>query len=307
MKRMLFLVNPKAGKKVVKNKIFEMITIFTKAGYHVEFHPTLNANDAALCVEKMGADYDMIVCAGGDGTLDNTVTGLMKLREKGITVPLGYIPCGSTNDFGKSLRLSMNPVKAARDIVKGTVCPVDVGSFGGRNFIYVAAFGIFTDISYSTPQKLKNMLGHSAYILEAFKELSRIDPVNVAAKLDDKVIKGEFLYGQITNSLSVGGMKLIGPRDVSFCDGEFECLFIKKPKSPFELAKILKSILTNKMDSKLIYHTKAKSVKVITEKPVAWTLDGEEGGIFKEVRADNIHKALSLVLKDKSTYDEKNK
>ena len=304
MKKMLFLVNPKAGKKVVKNKIFEMITIFTKAGYHVEFHPTLNANDAALCVEKMGANYDMIVCAGGDGTLDNTVTGLMKLKENGITVPLGYIPCGSTNDFGKSLRLSMNPVKAARDIVKGTECPIDVGVLGGQNFIYVAAFGIFTDISYSTPQKLKNLLGHSAYIMEAFKELSRIDPVKIAARFDDEVVKGEFLYGQITNSLSVGGMKLIGPRDVSFCDGEFECLLIKKPRNPFELAKILKSIAVNKMDPKLVYHTKAKQIKIIGEKPIPWTVDGEEGGIFKEVKAKNINKAITLILNDKSTYGD---
>ncbi len=303
MKKMLFLVNPKAGKKVVKNKIFEMITIFTKAGYHVEFHPTLDANDAALCTERLGANYDMIVCAGGDGTLDNTVTGLMKLKEKGITVPLGYIPCGSTNDFGKSLKLKMDPVKAARDIVRGTECPIDVGVLGGQNFIYVAAFGIFTDISYSTPQKLKNRLGHSAYIIEAFKELSRIEPVKLVARLDNKVIKGEFLYGQITNSLSVGGFKLIGPRDVSFCDGEFECLFIKKPRSPFELAKILKSIATNKMDHKLIYHTKAKSIKIIGEKPISWTVDGEEGGIFKEVTAKNINKAVTLMLRDKSTYD----
>ncbi|MCR4608655.1 MAG: diacylglycerol kinase family lipid kinase [Eubacterium sp.] len=305
MKKMLFLVNPKAGKKVVKNKIFEMITIFTKAGYHVEFHPTLNANDAALCVEKMGANYDMIVCAGGDGTLDNTVSGLMKLQEKGITIPLGYIPCGSTNDFGKSLRLSMNPVKAARDIVKGTECPIDVGVLGRQNFIYVAAFGIFTDISYSTPQKLKNMLGHTAYIMEAFKELSRIDPVKIAARFDNDVIKGEFLYGQITNSLSVGGMKLIGPRDVSFCDGEFECLLIKKPKNPFELAKILKSIAINKMDPELVYHTRARKIQIIGEKPISWTVDGEEGGTFKEVEAKNINKAITLILNDTSTYDER--
>ncbi|MBQ6231582.1 MAG: YegS/Rv2252/BmrU family lipid kinase [Eubacterium sp.] len=306
MKKMLFLVNPKAGKKVVKNKIFEMITIFTKAGYHVEFHPTLDANDAALCAERLGAKYDLIVCAGGDGTLDNTISGMMKLKEQGIDVPLGYIPCGSTNDFGKSLRLSMNPVKASRDIVKGTDCPIDVGVLGGQNFIYVAAFGIFTEISYSTPQKLKNMLGHTAYIIEAFKELSRIDPVKIVARLDDKMVKGEFLYGQITNSLSVGGFKLIGPRDVSFCDGEFECLFIKKPKSPLELAKILKSIATNKMDPKLVYHTKAKDIKIIGEKPISWTVDGEDGGVFKEVTAKNIHKAITLRINDKSTYGEDN-
>ena len=305
MKKMLFVVKPKAGKKVIKNRVYQIINIFSHAGYNVEYHPTKSANDAAEYVEKHGTDYDMIVCAGGDGTLDNTVTGLMGLRRKGLEIPpLGYIPCGSTNDFAKSLKISSDPVQAAKDIVRGTPCPIDVGIFGKENFIYVVAFGIFTDISYSTSQKLKNKLGHSAYIISAFKELARVKPVKLAARIDGKVISGEFLYGQITNSRSVGGFRAIGVKDMSFSDGKFECLFIKKPKNPLELAKILTAIATNKMNPKLMYKCNAKEVVIVGKEPIPWTKDGEYGGTFKKIKTTNGHKAISIVLNDKSAYNK---
>ena len=303
MKKMLFIVNPKAGKKGINDHINRILDIFIRSGYNVEYHPTKGPNDAAEYVEKTGGAYDVIVCAGGDGTLDDTVTVLMKLYDKGVRLPaLGYIPCGSTNDYARSLKLSKNPIKAARDIVSGTPCPVDVGMMGSSNFIYITAFGLFTDISYSTPQKLKNLIGHTAYILEAVKCLFRIETVSLKAKVDDEVVTGDFWYGQITNSRSVGGFRAIGVKEMSFSDGKFECLLIRKPKNLLQLIAILWSIATNKMNPKYIYKRKASKVTVISRKPVAWTTDGEFGGIFKRLVIQNRKRAISIILKDKSRY-----
>ena len=299
--KMLFVYNPHAGKATIRGHLLDLIDIFTKAGYEVTAYPTQSQGDGERRVRERDDGYDIVVCCGGDGTLDEVVSGMMNSNVK---VPIGYVPAGSTNDFAKSLKISSDPVQAAKDIVRGTPCPIDVGIFGKENFIYVVAFGIFTDISYSTSQKLKNKLGHSAYIISAFKELARVKPVKLAARIDGKVISGEFLYGQITNSRSVGGFRAIGVKDMSFSDGKFECLFIKKPKNPLELAKILTAIATNKMNPKLMYKCNAKEVVIVGKEPIPWTKDGEYGGTFKKIKTTNGHKAISIVLNDKSAYNK---
>ncbi len=303
MSKMLFIVNHKAGKRGIKGSLNKILELFNKAGYDVEYHPTKSANDAADYVEKTKGAYDIIVCAGGDGTLDNTVSGLMKLREKGIKLPpLGYIPCGSTNDYARSLKISAKPIEAARDIVRGRACPVDVGTLGNTDFIYITAFGLFTDISYSTSQKLKNFLGHTAYIITAVKCLFRIQTYRLKIEMDDKTVTGDFWYGQVTNSRSVGGFRAIGVKEMSFCDGKYECLFIRKPKNPFQLVAILFSIATNKMNPKYICSEKASKVRVLAKGPVPWTVDGEYGGTLKNVIIRNHKQAIDLVLAKDGGY-----
>ena len=230
MKRLLFIINPKAGRTAIRNDLFEIIMVFSQAGYEVVTYPTQGPEDAERKVRVDGEDYDLIVCAGGDGTLDNTVCGYSKMGHK--KVPLGYIPVGTTNDFARSLRISRKPIEAANQIVNGKCTKVDIGQFADKSFIYIAAFGIFTDVSYNTNQSLKKAIGHSAYIIEGIKNIGNYKGFNLTAQFDEKVITGKYLYGMVTNTLSVGGFKLRGAKHVVLDDGKFDCLFIKMPSTP---------------------------------------------------------------------------
>lgn len=303
MKKMLFVINPKAGRTTIKSSLFEMLNMFSNGGYMIEVYTTKGPGDAAKYINRFGKRYDLVVCAGGDGTLDNTVTGVMKLaRRTKKMLPIGYIPCGSTNDFARSLRISREPVEAARDVLEGDAVPIDIGRIANHYFAYIAAFGAFTDISYSTPQKLKNMLGHSAYILEVFKKLTSLKTYKIRADFDGRVATGEYIYGQITNSLSVGGFRTIGTKHMSFCDGKFECLLIRKPDNVAEFQKIINSILTNDLSQELIVYEKASHILIEGQEEIPWTVDGEFGGNLRKADIFNLKKAVSLVLYDKSNY-----
>ena len=301
-KKILFVINPKAGRTVIKSDLIDIIDIFENAGYLVSIYLTReDPEDNVDYLYKNASDYDIVVCAGGDGTLDNTVSGIMKLeREIKRRIHMGYIPCGSTNDYAKSLKISLNPVEAARDIVDGTICHVDVGKLEKSFFIYVAAFGAFTDISYSTPQNLKNTLGHAAYILSAIGSLTKLKPYHMRAWFDGEIIEGDYIYGQITNSLSVGGFKNFGARHMAFSDGYFETVLIKNPQNPIQLQRIIGSLLTENLDDELIVFRKTSKVSIKCKEEVPWTLDGEYGGSYKSTRVYNIKKAVSIILKDKS-------
>ena len=304
-KNMIFIVNPKAGKNQLKTKMVEVVDEFSRAGYHVEVYTTKSAEDAEQHIYDVGDLHDLIVISGGDGSMDNAVTGIMRLKEKTDKVPpLGYIPCGSTNDYAKSLCISLKPEIAARQIVKGHPCPVDIGRLGDHHFIYVAAFGLFTKASYDTPRKMKAVLGHGAYMISAAKELTSVKTYRLKASFDGRIITGEFIYGQVTNSRSVGGFRAVGLRDMSFHDGEFECVFIRKPKNPVELERILQAVVTNKPVEDYIVYERAKTVKVegITEIP--WTVDGEYAGDIKQARVDNLHNEVTLMLGDLTTYGD---
>ncbi len=305
-KNMIFIVNPKAGKNQLKTKMVEVVDEFSRAGYHVEVYTTKSAEDAEQHIYDVGDLHDLIVISGGDGSLDNAVTGIMRLKEKtgGKVPPLGYIPCGSTNDYAKSLCISLKPEVAARQIVKGKACPVDVGQLGDRHFIYVAAFGIFTEVSYATPRNLKARLGHAAYVIEGAKSLTSVKTYRLKASFDGRIIKGDFIYGQVTNSRSVGGFRAVGLRDMSFHDGEFECVFIRKPKNPIQLERILQSVVTNKPVEDYIVYERAKTVKVEGIEEIPWTVDGEFAGNFKQARVDDLHNAVTLVLGDLTTYGD---
>ena len=280
MKKLLFVVNGHSGKGQIKNKLLDIIDIMIKEGYHVQVHTTQEREDATKVVREQAKYYDLVVCSGGDGTLDEAVTGMMQSE---VRTPLGYIPAGSTNDFANSLEIPKDMIQAAKTAVLGVPFSCDVGEFNGDYFIYVAAFGIFTDVSYATSQELKNALGHVAYILEGAKRLHTIKSYHMRVEYDGNEIEGDFLLGMITNSTSVGGFKNMTGKDVKLDDGMFEVTLIHKPKNIIELNTIIASLTNLKDETDLIDSFRADSVKFYSEEEIPWTLDGEFGGDHKEV------------------------
>jgi len=251
MKRLLFIYNPRAGKGLLKPKLSDVIDIFVKAGYEVTAYPTQGSKDAyEKVISYNGSNYDLIVCSGGDGTIDEVVTGMMKREEKD---PIGYIPTGTINDFANSLYIPKKILEAADVAVNGKVFRCDVGKMNDGIFVYVAAFGLFTDVSYGTDQNAKNILGHLAYILEGMKSLLKIPSYKMKVTYDGNVIDDEFVLGMVTNSRSVGGVRnMIGNR-VVFDDGQFEVTLIRMPKNPLELSDILAAFLIEQIDAKHVY------------------------------------------------------
>jgi len=291
MKKLLFVFNPFSGKAQIKNHLFEIVDTMTKAGYEVTIYPTQCANDAREKVEKEAVGYDLVVCSGGDGTLDETVAGLMNYEKR---IPLGYIPAGSTNDFATSLGIPKEMEKAAQVAVNGQPFSCDVGWFNGNNFVYVAAFGLFTEVSYKTSQEWKNVLGHAAYILEGIKSLHEIPSFRMQVEFNNCCIQDEFIYGMITNSTSVGGFKGMTGKDVELNDGIFEVTLIKKPRNPIELNEIIASLVNLVDDTDMIYSFKTRQVKFTAKKEIPWTLDGEYGGDHVEVEIKNLHQAVDI-------------
>lgn len=292
-KKLLFIYNAKSGKAKIRNKLVDIIDVFIKAGYRVESYQTQCPMDASAKIAKDGVDFDMIVCSGGDGTLNEVVSGTMKLENKPI---IGYIPSGSTNDFGKTLGLYKDMVKSANVAVNGRPVSVDVGEFNGnKNFVYIAAFGVFTDVSYQTPQNMKNILGHQAYILEGIKSLPSIKAYRMKVEYENGRFEDEFIYGMISNSESAGGFKGISGKNVILDDGLYEGTFIRKPRSPIELTSIINSIISGNIKSDAIYNFKTSKIKIKSKEPVSWTIDGEFGGEHTEVNILNHMNAIQIM------------
>ena len=239
-KKLLFIYNPKSGKAQIKNRLSDILDLFVKKGYLVTVYPTQRRKDAVKAAMELGGVYDRIVCSGGDGTLDEVISGLM---QGGHQVPVGYIPAGSTNDFGNSLGIPKDMLQAAGTAVTGKEFACDMGTFNDSIFVYIAAFGIFTDVSYETKQEMKNVLGHVAYLLEGMKRIPAIKTYEMAFSYDDIRIEGEFLFGMITNSVSVGGFKRITGKNVVLDDGVFEVTLIKKPSNAIELNRIITALM----------------------------------------------------------------
>ncbi len=293
-KRMLFIYNPRAGKARIRSNLLDIIDIFTKAGFEVTAYPTQAKGDGLKAVKerKRGQeDYDLIVCSGGDGTLDEVVTGMMQCEER---IPIGYVPAGSTNDFANSLQIPKNMIRAAQTIVEGRTFGCDVGEFNDDIFVYIAAFGVFTDVSYETPQDIKNVLGHMAYVLEGMRRLPSIKAYKLKVESRELSVEGEFLFGMITNSTSVGGFKRITGKYVQLDDGEFEVTLIKKPSNPIELNLIMAALINRNINTDCMYCFKANALKIMSEEEIAWTLDGEFGGRHKEVNIKNHMQALRI-------------
>ncbi|MBQ3907099.1 MAG: diacylglycerol kinase family lipid kinase [Lachnospiraceae bacterium] len=290
-KKLLFVYNPKAGKEKIRGNLADVLEIFAREDYELTVVPTRRKDEAREVVRDRGEGYDLVVCSGGDGTLDEAVTGMI---QSGISTPLGYIPAGSTNDFGESLGLSKNMVQAAETAVTGKDFLCDMGQFNEDVFVYIAAFGLFTDVSYETDQAMKNVLGHMAYILEGMKRLSNVKSFPLKVTHDGEVIEDEFIFGMITNSRSVGGFKNITGKNVELDDGLFEVTLIKMPTNPVELSNIMGALLNRDIDSELMYCFRARELTVESPEPIAWTLDGENGGAHERAVIKNLHQSVSI-------------
>ena len=301
MKRMLFVYNPNAGKGLLKPKLSDVLDIFVKAGYEVIVYPTQGYRDGYKKVRSMEDQFDLVVCSGGDGTLDEVVTGMMKRKNR---IPIGYIPTGTTNDFASSLHISKDILSAADTAVHGVPFACDIGTFNQDIFVYVAAFGLFTDVSYRTDQNLKNMNGHAAYVLEGAKRLSHIPSYKIKITHDGEVIEDEFMIGMVTNSRSVAGFRSIMGKTVRFDDGEFEVMLIKKPKSPLELQEIITSMLIESFDTEYMYTFKARNITFESMGEIPWTLDGEFGGQHEFVEICNRKQALEIMIEAKEEEGE---
>ena len=290
-KKMLLIINPKSGKGQIKNRLLEITDIFIK-GYRLQLHVTQEPEEARNITALEGGHKDLIVCSGGDGTLNEVISGMMELDNRPL---LGYIPAGSTNDYAASLKLPKRMSAAARVAAEGQACLVDVGRFDGQKyFAYVAGFGAFTEVSYLTSQAKKNLLGHQAYVLEGLKSLTSIKEYSLRVESDDQVYEGKFIFGIITNTVSVGGFKGLISQDVLLDDGLFEVLLVRMPKTPLEFSSIVSSIVFKEEKSELTYKFKASSLRIISEEPIDWVLDGEFGGSQTEVQVENLCRSIAI-------------
>lgn len=292
MKKMLFVMNPNAGMRKAKRYLSEIVEVFNRADYQVEVYMTACQGDGEETVIRRAKDQDLIVCCGGDGTFNETVSGVMKT---GLDIPVGYIPAGSTNDFAKALGLSQKFVEAAKQIVSGKEVKVDVGRFGNRYFTYVASFGVFTRTSYATPQNIKNALGHTAYLLEGISELSQIRKVPIKIEIDGEPVEDNFLFGAICNSTSIGGIFTLDPKLVDLSDGKFEVLLVRAPRDLTEIAECIQAVQKQVYNCKMITFRSASSVKITAPESMSWTLDGEREQGHSYVEAENLHHAVTIM------------
>ena len=296
MKKMLFVMNPYSGMRRAVRYLVDIIAMFNRADYEVITHMTGGQGDATEVVREIAPRMDLVVCCCGDGTFNETVSGIL---QSGADVPIGYIPSGSTNDFASSLCLSTNILQAAQDILEGEPVVYDIGKFGERYFSYVASFGAFTKASYTTPQSIKNALGHTAYVLEGITELSQIRKEHVRMEIDGQVIEDDFLFGAISNSTSVGGILTLDPKQVDMADGKLEILLVRAPQDLLELSECIMAVQSQKYNCAMITFRSAEKIKVYADPYMPWTLDGEREEGHAQVDVENIHHAIRLIQKVK--------
>ena len=292
MKKLLLIMNPFAGQKKANKVLPEILMLFTEAGFEINISMTTGPGAAAQLAAERGGMADLVVCCGGDGTLNETIAGLL---DAGLDVPVGYIPSGTTNDFASSLNLSHNPIQAAKDILEGEPVAYDICKFGDRYFCYVASFGAFTKASYAVPQTLKNALGHTAYVLGGISELSQIRNEHVRMEIDGEVVEDDFLFGAICNSTSVGGILTLPQDQVDMGDGIFEVMLIRAPRHINEIADCILAVQNQTYNCGMITFRPAKAVKILADPSMAWTLDGEKADGYREIPVENLHHAVKIM------------
>ena len=293
MKKLLFVMNPYAGQKKANRHLAEIIEIFNRADYEVLTYMTAGPGDAAAYIRQHAAFVDRVVCCGGDGTFNEAASALL---DAGVDIPLGYIAAGSTNDFANSLKLPLDLLQAARTAAHGVPFRVDLGSFGGRHFSYVASFGAFTRTSYATPQNMKNALGHMAYVLGGIQELSQIKAHRLRFELPDgRILEDDYLFGAISNSTSMGGILTIPPDRVDMTDGKLELLLIRAPKDPLELTDCLLALQRQTYNCGMMTFLSTASVHVTAPGDMDWTLDGEREPARKAISVECLHHALQII------------
>ncbi len=292
--KLLLVMNPKAGMKKCNKYLADILSVFSAEGYECTVQMTTEHIRGKEITQKYAPGKDLIVCIGGDGTFNEVVSALV---ENEIDVPIGYIPAGSTNDFASSLGLSSNPLKSAKDIIDGEKVKIDVGSFDGRIFTYVASFGIFTKSSYSTPRDLKNTFGHLAYILESMKEITEIKAFNVKITTENKCVEGKYLFGAVCNTTRVGGGAIKIPKNlVDLNDGLFEVILMKNPSNPAEMVELLTDLQSFNLNGRMLEFFSASKITIETQDSIDWTLDGEFEKGKNKLELSNIKSAVTLVL-----------
>lgn len=292
----MLIVNPAAGRGAYKENFGEAMHILARDGYATTMYFTSASGEASKFAAEYGSEYDVVACIGGDGTLSETLAGLMQLDNP---PPVGYFPMGTANDVATTLGLPKNNcAEAAKALVNGTAHGFDVGGFGkDKYFAYIAAFGMFTEVSYTTPQDIKKTLGHLAYVLHGAASLSKIEPVHAVVEYDGGVIDGNFFYGSLSNSTSVAGMVRLSEEMVSLGDGMSELVLIKDTGRIEAIGELLAAVVSqeyDKCESLVILHT--KKAKFTFDKPVAWTRDGESGGEVTEIELCNYHAPVKLIF-----------
>ena len=292
VKKLLLVVNPCAGMKRIQKHLADIIALFTEYGYENVVYMTSGRGDATRIVAERAAEMDLIVCAGGDGTFNETVSGLL---QSGVDKPLGYIPAGSTNDFASSLGLPKQIMEAARCIMEGTPHRVDIGCFNDRYFSYVASCGAFTRTAYTTSQSIKNALGHIAYILAGIKDIPNIHKMHLRVETDDQVLEGEYLFAAVSNSTSVGGVLTLDSAVVDMSDGLFEILLIRSPANVVELNECIMALSTQNYSTGAITLCNTKNATIWADPGMDWTLDGEQAEGCERIRIENLHQAVTLI------------
>lgn len=296
MKKMLFIYNIHSGKGNIKNNLAGIIDIFNKADYEVTAYSTQQTKDATRLAREYGTQYDVIVCSGGDGTLSEVLDGIMCIDEE-KRPNIGYIPAGSTNDYAYSLGLPDSMSRCAHVIAEGNFRKVDVGRFnGGDHFVYVAAFGAFTEVSWNTPQKEKNALGHNAYILNGIKQFSGLKSYNVRFQFDGQEIAGSCIYAMVYNALSVGGFRNISGTEVNLDDGKLNLMIVYTPENAVEFSIMIADLMMKNQNSKYIVNYEIEKVSVESDNELTWVLDGEYGGAHKAVTIEAISHAMSIAV-----------
>jgi YegS/Rv2252/BmrU family lipid kinase len=287
-KKLLLIINPNAGKMKAGSTLFELVSEFSANRYEVTVYPTEKKSDAEKKVIKCGADYDLIVCYGGDGTLSEIVNGIAKLPE--ATPVFSFVPAGTANDFAATLSMPSDISLAVKKILRGKNHPLDIGKINSKYFIYVAAFGLFTSVSYTVTQDMKRAFGHLSYVVEGIRQAIDVPSYKMTVEYNNKVIKDEFSVGLVTNTTSVAGMFRLPKSKVKLDDGEFELLLVRNPNNPILLSNIIMDLSAQKYDPNYVIFERVSRVKFRCENPVAWCLDGENGGTHKRVIIENLHK-----------------
>ena len=302
-KKVLFVYNPTAGRGSIGQKLESIVDVFSSNNYDVIVHPTKRANDAYSIIPEYKDFADLIVVAGGDGTINEAISAMVKIPEG---PPLGVIPAGSTNDFANSIRISKNPVEAAVDIMAGQETLIDAGLFNDKPYAYIAGFGLFTDIAYSTAQSAKNVFGYFAYLWEAGRELFNVPNYHIKYRIEGEENEGDFIYGMVTNSMSVAGVKNLPGRNIYMDDGLFELTMVKNLKNPLELGEVMVCLISGEQ-TPYIVRKKTDYIEFSTEDPMPWTIDGEDGGRHSHVVIKTLKQKVRIMAPSNLTNLEINK
>lgn len=296
MKKLFFIINPVAGRGMYKQGLGEALYTLYSAGYEPTLRFTSRAGEAVE-LAQLSEGYDLVCCLGGDGTLSEVTSGLMALKPE-QRPPIGYFPLGTANDVATTLKLPKNdPAAVARRIAEGSPMAWDVGVFGGdRYFTYVAAFGAFTDVSYETPQQSKQALGHLAYLLEGMNRLPKLPHYRTRVEMDGEVVEGDYIFGGVTNSTSVAGLVKLDPDMVALDDGEFEVALVKYPATLADLNALVSQAVSKNFNGEMMSIRKAHTVRFTFGDPVPFTRDGEPGGVHTDVKIENAHSAVRIIV-----------